>query len=269
MPSAAIDPKTIATSEGRYAILEAEFPGEGVTSIGVLLQDPSADRLYVRLRRDFDEIAAEDVEVFEALESDLETKAAEVGAERLFASLEDTLSNTIRITDRESVMVVDFERTLNRLYARHVQATVRPGITHVPRWSLRAAAGRFLDNEEVESQGYVELPRGTRWKDDYFVVEIAGTSMEPLIPNGSFCLFRQFGGGSRQGKLVLVEELGRGGNDRYTVKRYTSTKRRLSNGAWEHGRIRLEPLNPEHQAWDLEEDQDRYRIVAEFVEVLY
>jgi len=265
MPSA-----ILATSEGRYAILEAELPGEGPTAIGILLQDPATDRLYVRLRRDFDEIAGEDAEVFEALKDDLEVKAAEMGAERLLAWLEETASNTVRVTDRESVLVADFDRTLNRLYARHVQSTVRPGVTHIPRWSLRVAAGHFLDNAEVEPEGYEEAPPELRrLTGDLFAAVIAGTSMEPVIPNGAVCLFRTFGAGSRQGKLVLVEELGRGGNDRYTVKRYTSAKRRRQDGTWEHGRIRLEPLNPEHEAWDLEEDQDRYRIIAEFVEVLY
>ena len=33
--------------------------------------------------------------------------------------------------------------------------------------------------------------------------------------------------------------------------------------SWEHARIRLEPLNPEFDAWDLDAEQDRYRIVAE------
>ncbi len=83
------------------------------------------------------------------------------------------------------------------------------------------------------------------------------------------CLFRRFGAGSRQGKLVLVEELGRGGNDRYTVKRYTSAKHQRPDGTWEHNAIHLEPLNPEHQAWYLDPEEERYRIVAEFVRVLY
>lgn len=259
----------LATSEGRYAILEADLPGEGLTPIGILLQDPTGDKLYVRLRRDFDEIAGEDAEIFEALEDDLNGKSAEMGAERLFAWLEENASNTIRSTGREPVLVADFERTLNRLYASHVHSTVRPGVTHVPRWTLRSAAGRFLDNDEIEPHGYIELPPHLTCKDDYFVAEIVGTSMEPRVPDGSIVLLRKFGAGSRQGKLVIVEELGRGGNDRYTLKKYTSTKRREGE-TWAHEQIRLEPLNRrEHEAWDLATGEDRYRIIAEFIEVLY
>jgi hypothetical protein len=65
-----------------------------------------------------------------------------------------------------------------------------------------------------------------------------------------------------------VEAAGQGSNDRYTVKRYRSFKSQFPDGSWTHDRIRLEPLNPEFTAWDLEPEEDRFRIVAEFVRVL-
>ncbi len=79
--------------------------------------------------------------------------------------------------------------------------------------------------------------------------------------------------GSRQGRLVLVEALESGGNDRYTVKRYASEKVQNYSGEsdsaeWSHRRIRLEPLNPQFEAWDLDPEEERYRILAEFVQVL-
>src|ERR1017187_9183745 len=114
----------LSTCEGRYAVLEADLPEAGTVAIGVLLQDPSGDELHIRLRRDWDEVAGEDAEVFEALDGDLRAKASEWGAEKLFVWLEDTLSNTVRISDRETVLVRDFDQTLNRLYSRHVQSTV-------------------------------------------------------------------------------------------------------------------------------------------------
>jgi SOS-response transcriptional repressor LexA len=73
------------------------------------------------------------------------------------------------------------------------------------------------------------------------------------------------GGGSRSGMLVLVEE----GGSRYTVKRYTSRKIPAENGSWKHESIVLEPLNPEHEDIILTEDEDRYRVVAEFIRVLF
>ncbi len=256
----------LTTYEGRYAVLEADLPESGLIPLGILLQDPETDTLHLRLRRDWWDIAGEEAEVLEELEDDLAAKASEMGAERLFEWLEDTLSGTVRISDRKAVLVRDFGRTLNRLYSERVHSTN----ALIPRYTLRVAAGRFLDNEEVEPDGFEEPPPSvSRVTPDMFAAEIAGTSMEPDIPDGSVCLFRRFGAGSRQGRLVLVEELGRGTNDRYTVKRYVSTKRQGQDGAWEHDVIRLEPLNPEHEPWELRPEEDRYRIVAEFVKVLY
>jgi SOS-response transcriptional repressor LexA len=260
----------VATYEGRYAILTADLPGETAAPLGILLQDPETNRLHIRLRRDWDEIADEDAEVFELLESDLGSKAQEFGAEKLFEWLEDALSGTLRITSRRNLLVTNFERTLNRLYAENIASTLRPGITHIPKFSLRSAAGPFLDNPEIQAEGYVEAPPDLRRvTGDLFVAQIEGTSMEPDIPDGSVCLFRRFAAGTRQGRLVLVEELGRGANDRYTVKRYVSRKRQRSDGTWDHDAIRLEPLNPEHEAWELNPEEERYRILAEFVRVLY
>jgi phage repressor protein C with HTH and peptisase S24 domain len=102
-----------------------------------------------------------------------------------------------------------------------------------------------------------------------FVARIAGRSMEPRIPDGSLCVFRAGVAGSREGRLVLVEYLGGGANDRHTVKRYHSVKRQQPDGAWTHALIRLEPLNREFEAWELTPEENRFRIAAEFVQVLY
>ena len=79
--------------------------------------------------------------------------------------------------------------------------------------------------------------------------------------------------GSREGRLVLVEYLGGGANDRHTVKRYHSIKRQQPTDLLKRSGntrcIRLEPLNPEFEAWELNPEEDRFRIVAEFVQVLY
>ena len=101
-----------------------------------------------------------------------------------------------------------------------------------------------------------------------FVARISGRSMEPHIPDQSLCVFRSGVTGSRQGRLVLVEAMGGGANDRYTVKRYRSEKKPVPDGSWSHGAITLEPLNADFESWDLNPEEDRYRIIAEFVRVL-
>jgi len=236
---------------------------------GVLLEDPASDRLYLRLRRDWDVIAPSEAAVLSELESDLAAKTRDLGAARVLDHLQNTLSNTLTISPPREVMVEDFERALQRLYREHVPTTVRPFVTHLPRYSLAVAAGKFLENQEVHDEGWEEASSGLHPTPAMFVARIAGRSMEPRIPDGSLCVFRAGVAGSREGRLVLVEYDGGGANDRHTVKRYRSVKRQRPDGTWTHETIRLEPLNPEFEAWDLDPEEDRFRIVAEFVQVLY
>jgi SOS-response transcriptional repressor LexA len=252
----------------RLSVLQLEMPGNAPVSAGVLLEDPASNRLYLRLRRDWDVIAPEEAEVLSELEPDLAEKAQKLGAAQVLDQLHDTLSNTLTISGRREVMVEDFGRAISRLYRELVQPTVRPFVTHLPRYSLAVAAGKFLENHEVAEEGWEEAPSGLHLTRAMFVARIAGRSMEPRIPDGSLCVFRAGVVGSREGRLVLVEYLGGGANDRHTVKRYRSIKRQLADGTWKHQMIRLEPLNPEFEAWELNPEEDRFRIVGEFVQVL-
>jgi phage repressor protein C with HTH and peptisase S24 domain len=255
----------LQTQTGRYSIVQAELPEHGLVNLGVLLQDPQSDSLHLRFRRDLDSLAGEeDLEVLEALAADLSRKSDELGAEKLFEYLESTLSASIRITDREQVLVEDFSRAVERLYRQHVPSKILEFRTHLPRYSLRAAAGRFLENEEIEQEEWVETPADLRLTPDMFIAQIAGQSMEPLIPDGSLCVFRAGVAGSRGGRLVLAED--REANA-FAVKRYKSEKVNTEEG-WRHGRIRLESLNPGYPSWDLDQDEEKYRIVAEFVRVV-
>ncbi len=256
---------------GKYSILQVEFPGGDLTPVGVLLEDIQARKLYVRLRRDLGQLAeAQEAEVFEALEDDLAAKAdsSDLGTEGLFRYLEDGLSNVLRVTDRELIEVENFDRALNRLYRQNVQSNVVPFRTHLPLYSLRVAAGKFLENEKVAEQDWLETPKDMKLSPEMFVAHIVGHSMEPAIPDGALCVFR--GGvvaGSRQGRLVLVENLETSGNNRYTVKQYESFKEQAEEG-WKHARIRLRSLNPEYPSWDLDPEEAKYRIMGEFVRVL-
>jgi SOS-response transcriptional repressor LexA len=257
-----------ATRLARFSVLQLELPGCGLMNAGVLLEDPATDRLYVRLRRDWEHIAPEESDVLVEIEADLNAKSQEMGAASLLGKLTDTLSNTLRMTDPRDVIVGDFGRALARLYREHVPSTVQRFVTHIPRYSLAVAAGRFLDNQEISEEGWEETPAGLRLDERMFAGRIVGRSMEPRIPDGSLCVFRAGVTGSRQGRLVLVEALGGGANDRYTVKRYRSEKNQRPDGTWEHERIVLEPLNPEFEPWELRPEENRYRIIAEFVDVL-
>jgi SOS-response transcriptional repressor LexA len=261
----------LQTRTGRYCIVQAELPDQGLVNLGVLLEDPQSDALHLRFRRDLDSLVdEEDLEVLENLGDDLARKSGELGAEKLFEYLESTLSASVRITNREQVLVEDFSRALDRLYRQHVPSKVLEFRTHLPRYSLQVAAGKFLENHEVTEQGWIEAPQDLRLGPDMFVAQIAGHSMEPMIPDGSLCVFRAGVTGSRAGRLVLAED--REANA-FAVKRYKSDKvspgeKESTDEGWRHERIRLESLNPGDPSWDLDPDEEKYRILAEFVRVL-
>ncbi len=265
MPAADI----ITTRNAQYSLIEVALPGREQTVAGVLLYDPEERRLEMRLRRDWSQIAEpDDAEVLSLVEDDLRAQLSEVGPEQFLARLEDTLSNVLRISARQSVLMADFESTLARIYRQNVQPTVLRFRTHLPLYSCRAAAGRFGDLMAVEEQGWVEAPANLRLTEDMFVAQVVGKSMEPRIPDGSYCVFRHNLVGSREGKLVLVENLAESaeGGERYTVKRYRSLKRPVEGG-WEHAWVKLEPLNPEFEAWEILEGH-QCRVLAEFIRVL-
>jgi hypothetical protein len=235
----------------------------------VLLIDLDTGRPWLRMRRDFAGIAdPADGEVFAGLEDHIRQCLAESGAEVFLRSLEDSLSNALRVSQREAVSVDAFSRVLDRLYRDHVEDTgVRRYATHLPLFSLRAAAGGLGDEMLSEAEDWVPAPEGMHLSPELFVAHVEGRSMEPRIPHGSLNLFRLHPAGSRQGKLLLIERFGVVDQTaRYTIKRYTSRKAAAGQDEWRHEQIRLEPLNPEFEAWDV--DPEGFAVVAEWLRVI-
>ena len=256
-------------TSGEYLLLELVRPGEEPRNIGVLLRDIATGQVYPRIREHFEDIEdPEEAELLAALGADFDLKIKEMDGDEFLRSLEDSLSNALRISQRVVVTVDDFSRTLESLYEEHVeQAQVQPFVTHLPLYSLKAAATKFGEERDVESEGWVTAPPRLRLTADMFVARVVGRSMEPRIPDGSLCVFRKGVVGSRQGKLVLVERFGATETSaRYTIKKYTSQKRQSDEGEWEHASVRLEPLNKEFEGFELKEDEAR--VIAEFIQVL-
>lgn len=265
MPPAAVVPIGVRR-RGEYVLLQLALPGRPVHDVGVLLvdADPDSRRHALRLRSHWDDLAdPEDAALLAALGRDLADKIAETGARGLLESWEDSLSHVLRVSERQAVDVDSFARVADRLFEGHVEkAPVEKFRTHLPLYTLRAAAGKFGADEEVEEEDWVRAPEHLRLTQGMFVAHVEGRSMEPRIPDGSLNIFRAPVVGSRRGKIVLVELLGV--HERFTVKRYTSEKLELGEDEWKHARIRLEPLNPEYEAFDLEPEQIKY-VIAEWV----
>ncbi len=146
-------------------------------------------------------------------------------------------------------------------------------VTCVPLVPLEAAAGAFSDPQRVEDDAFewVAVASSRRLRPGMFVAQVVGQSMEPAIPDGSYCLFRAPVDGARQGRTLLVQlrdatdtETGQ----RYTVKRYRSEKT-AAGDSWRHETITLEPMNPDFDPIVLTDaDEGAVRAVAELVEVL-
>ncbi len=260
MPAAVIPIN--ARCQGEYVVLQYAVPGLPAHNIGVLLLDTASDKSRLRLRGRWDDLAdPDDAEYLSALDQDFRNKIAEMGAHRFLESLEDSLSHILLVTAREAVAVDSFSRVVDQLFAQHVEPLpVERYTTHLPLYTLRAAAGKFGADEEVEEEDWVCAPEGMRLSEGMFVAHVVGRSMEPRIPNRSLNIFRAPVVGSRQGKIVLVELLDV--HEKYTVKRYTS-KKVFRGEEWEHESIRLEPLNPEFEPLDL--TPDRVKVVAEWI----
>jgi SOS-response transcriptional repressor LexA len=266
MPAA----ESVRPKEGQFAVLDLALPGRAAEACGVLLLDPSSDELHFRLRRDWNEVADEEnAELLELLAEDLRGKAAEMGGECLVRYFEDSQSNFLRISNRETVEIHgSADLTIKDLYRSHVRPKVLPFRTHLPVfYTLRAAAGSFSPERDAgeEPQDWLEAPDDVRLREDMFIARVEGRSMEPRIPDQSLCIFRANPAGSRQGKILLVERIGNFGSE-VTIKVYRSTKVQSSEGNWKHEQITMEPLNPEFSSWTLQEGEQLH-VIAEFVEV--
>ena len=124
-----------------------------------------------------------------------------------------------------------------------------------------------------EEVSWVAVPESVRPSRDLFVCQLLGESMNKVIPNGSYCLFRKYSGGSRNGQIVLVERSGIQDADYgscYTIKEYESKKSEDANG-WKHESIILKPLTTAdgYLPIVLEEEELRaFRVIGVFVRTL-
>ncbi len=281
------------TVRGEYVVLELHPPGmaDGVP-VGLLLLDPLDDRLHVRIREQWPaSVQPADREVLQGIAWDLRDRAASESGAALLHWLEDSFSHMLRVSERQSVLLARGDRAAmaesqaDALFSRIAAGTKKPQPapaeivpfqTHLPFYPMRIAAGVFGGDTEVDVAGWVPLPEGLRPDRRYFVGRIEGHSMEPAVPDGSFCLFRAHPQGSREGKLLLVQKHGASeSGGEFAIKRYHSEKAVLPAGAveefddapeWRHSRVRLISLNPDYPSWDLEADE--CQVIAEFVRVM-
>ncbi|MHB8232872.1 MAG: S24 family peptidase [bacterium] len=147
-------------------------------------------------------------------------------------------------------------------------------VSYLPVYSLEAAASGFSGEEYVENLGWKKVGAGNfgRLNRDMFIAKVVGKSMEPTIPDGSYCVFQLERGGSRNGKVVLVESRlvsDPETNQKFTVKRYRSEKENTDGERWIHKRIILSPDNKDFNDIVLENvSENDFKVVAELVTII-
>lgn len=150
---------------------------------------------------------------------------------------------------------------------------VKPYVNSIPLVDISAAAGNFSELQNHNELTWVELPINISVKKGYFICKVLGESMNQIIPNGSYCLFKLDDGGTRNGKIVLVESTGIHDNEfgsSYTVKEYQSIKTITENG-WKHDKITLKPKSTNTEYTDIqlvEDDLNNFKVVGIFEKVI-
>lgn len=142
----------------------------------------------------------------------------------------------------------------------------------IPLYDFYAAAGTFSELQSEKDYSLIEGPPNSAGMD-YFACRIIGDSMNRIIPNGSICLFKPYLGGSRNGKIVLVENRDIQDpdfNSAFTIKTYSSEK--FDSGeTWSHTSIVLSPNSYDNSYQNIiitEENAAEMRIIGEFVGIL-
>ncbi len=143
----------------------------------------------------------------------------------------------------------------------------------IPLYNFYAAAGTFSELQSEKDFTFIEGPENIKNSNDYFACKIIGESMNRVIPNGSICLFKFYTGGTRNGKIVLIENRDIQDQDfrsAFTIKTYSSEKV-ISEEGWKHESILLKPNSFYDFYKDIiieEADAIGMRVIGEFVEIL-
>ena len=152
-----------------------------------------------------------------------------------------------------------------------------PYVISLPITSLKTAAG-YWSQEQFdieESSNWAEtwgIPKDVKgpWEKGSFIAQVIGESMEPKVPNGSWCIFKPLTAEDLEGRIVLAWHAGvtdqeTGGT--YTLKKYHSEL--SSSDFGDSKKIVLKPLNTAFEPIVLKpEDETQVRIIAELDKVL-
>src|SRR5690606_441670 len=179
------------------------------------------------------------------------------------------------------------DKNLREYFKQHVRAykeqgplrildleNVKPYVNAVPLIDIYAAAGSFSEEQISEKVQWVELPMNISVKEDYFVCQVIGESMNRKIENGSWCLFKRINAEPKEGDIVLVEHYNIQDSDfgsGYTVKTFHS-KREIINDNWVNKAVVLKPSSFDANYKDIiiaHDEIKSLRVIGEYITTLY
>lgn len=159
-----------------------------------------------------------------------------------------------------------------QLKLTHTDSKESNKMNTIPFYNFYAAAGSFSEMQSEKNYSLVEVPEKYK-SSEYFACKVIGESMNKVIPNGSTCIFKKYTGGTRNGKIVLVEHFNLQDtefNSAFTIKTYSSEKIINKNG-WHHTSIVLRPNSFDKKFQNIiitEENGIEMRVIGEFIKVL-
>lgn len=132
--------------------------------------------------------------------------------------------------------------------------------------------GRLVE-ELDDAEHWVEPNTGRKLARGMFVAQAVGRSMEPLIRDQDYCLFRAYEGGTRQDRDVLtmlLDERDPETGMSFTLKRYHRKGERIAGKEEQEIEVELRSLNSEVPSLPLRvRDENELKTIAWFLGVLH
>jgi superfamily II DNA or RNA helicase/HKD family nuclease/SOS-response transcriptional repressor LexA len=183
------------------------------------------------------------------------------------------LKNPVENSIYDYITYVELHDDSLQVPASKTEESNQPLINPIPFYNFYAAAGSFSEMQSNNDFTLIAGPDNLVSNNEYFACKINGESMNRVIPNGSICLFKTYNGGSRNGKIVLVEYSDIQDpdfNSAFTIKTYSSEKVATAD-SWEHTLIVLRPNSFDSTYKEIviqEAEAQNMRVVGEFVKIL-
>ena len=239
------------------AVSNWPVPGRAVRETsGVLLRDPDERAGICEDARALEEIEdPEEAEVAGGAGAGFRTEDPRDGRREFLRSLEDSLSNTLRLTERVAVTVDDFPRTLDSAVRRARGSRPVAALRDAPAALFAGGRGdKIRRGSGSGSRGLGEgpgagcgSPQICSWRAWW-----AGRWSRASPTAACACFARAWWARGRA-SWCWWSVSARPKPARATPSRNTpARKRQADEGEWEHASVRLEPLNPEFEGFDAE-----------------